>query len=150
GEVEREARGLRGMADDALRATVDGVRERIRRDGLRRALAARVFALVQEASARRLGMRHYPVQLMGGYAMLRGYLAEMQTGEGKTLTAALPAVAVALARIPVHVVTVNEYLARRDAEQLQPLYEFFGLTVGHVTPGEPSAARREAYDRDVT
>ena len=111
---------------------------------------ARSFALVQEAAARRLGMRHHPCQLQGGWAMLWGQVAEMATGEGKTLTAALPAATFALAGLPVHVVTVNDYLTARDAEYLQPLYEALGLRVGVVTAGLSEAEKRRAYAADVT
>jgi preprotein translocase subunit SecA len=112
----------------------------------RRAAVSECFALVREVCSRQLGLRHYPVQLMGGYAMLCGTLAEMQTGEGKTLTAVLPAVTVALAGAPVHVITVNAYLARRDAEYLAPVYAFFGLRVGLIVPDQGERDERaEAY-----
>jgi preprotein translocase subunit SecA len=126
------------------------VRRELVAHGLADAPVVECFALVREACTRLLGLRHYPVQLMGGCAMLRGNLAEMQTGEGKTLTAVLPAVTVALAGAPVHVITVNEYLARRDAEYLAPVYGFFGLRVGLITPDQDSAQRAEAYACDVT
>ncbi len=108
------------------------------------------FALIREVCARQLGLRHYPVQLMGGYTLLRGRLAEMQTGEGKTLTAVLPAVTIALAGAAVHVITVNAYLATRDAEYLAPVYAFFGLRVGLIVPDQDNAQRAQAYRCDVT
>ncbi len=111
---------------------------------------ARSFALIREVAFRTTGMRHYDVQLLGGYAMLKGMLAEMETGEGKTLTATLPAATAALAGIPVHIVTVNDYLAYRDAETMGPIYRALGLTVGHVVHGMSPEARREAYLCDVT
>lgn len=138
------------QTDDALKQHISQLRVRLVREGLSRDTSAEIFALVREVSGRQLGMRHYPTQLMGGYVLLQGTLAEMRTGEGKTLTALLPAVAVALAGLPVHVITVNEYLARRDAEFLQPVYEFFGLSVGLVQPEQEPAERRSAYLNDVT
>ncbi|SNR79786.1 hypothetical protein [Puniceibacterium sediminis] len=112
--------------------------------------AAPLFALVREVAFRKLGMRHYPVQLRGGYVMMRGQMVEMQTGEGKTLTATLAAGAMALAGRPVHVVTVNDYLAARDAEQMTPVYEGLGLTVGLVAEGMSPEDRKRAYSADVT
>ncbi len=113
-------------------------------------VAAPIMAAVCEASSRHLGKRHFDVQLMGGLAMLRGQLAEMQTGEGKTLTATLAAGAMALSGRPVHVVTVNDYLAKRDSEEMTPVYEALGLTVGLVVQGTEPDARRRAYNADVT
>ena len=119
-------------------------------EGLTDALAGRAFALVRESARRTLGMRHHDVQIMGGWAMLRGMLAEMQTGEGKTVTATLPACVAALAGTPVHVVTVNDYLATRDAESLRPLYTALGLSVGTITEEMDPDARRAAYACNVT
>ena len=113
-------------------------------------MVARAFALIKVSAGRVLGMDHYPVQLIGGYTLLRGQLAEMATGEGKTLTALLPAATAALAGVPVHVVTVNDYLARRDADQLRPVYESLGLTIGLVEHGQAPLVRRDAYACDVT
>jgi preprotein translocase subunit SecA len=111
---------------------------------------ARAFALIRELSERVLGKRHFGVQMMGAFAMLKGWLAEMATGEGKTLTATLTAGTAALAGFPVHVVTVNDYLARRDAEQMGPLYRRLGLTVGVVLQGQSAEERRAAYACDIT
>ena len=109
------------------------------------------FALVREVAGRSLGTPHYDVQLMGGWIMARGMLAEMATGEGKTLTATLPAAAAALAGIPVHVISSNDYLVTRDAEAMGPLYEALGLSVGTVTDAEKDPdARRAAYACDIT
>ena len=118
--------------------------------GLEEAATARAFALIREISSCTLGMRHFDVQLLGGFAMLDGCIAEMETGEGKTLTATLPAATAALAGIPVHVVTVNDYLAQRDAELMKPVYHGLGLSVGVVVHGMTPAARRAAYGCDVT
>jgi preprotein translocase subunit SecA len=111
---------------------------------------ARSFALVREAAGRKLGQRHYDVQLIGAYAMVRGMVAEMATGEGKTLAATLAAATAGLAAVPVHVVTVNSYLAARDAEMTAPLYRFLGLTVGVVTEEIPAQQRAAAYRCDIT
>ena len=112
--------------------------------------AALAFALTREAAHRHLGLRHFPVQLLGGAAMLGGALAEMEAGEGKTLTALLPAVVAGLMGRPVHIVTVNDYLARRDAEQLCPVYNALGLSVGLVESGQEPQDRQRAYACDVT
>ncbi len=108
------------------------------------------FATVREASTRLLGMRHFDVQLMGGAVLHQGRIAEMKTGEGKTLVATLPVYLNALTGKGVHVITVNDYLATRDAEQLSPLYEFLGLSVGLIVHGLTYEERREAYNCDVT
>lgn len=112
---------------------------------------ARCFAHLREVSGRMLGgKRHHDVQLVGAWSILSGMIAEMATGEGKTLTAGLAAAAVALAGTPVHVVTVNDYLARRDAELIGPLYKAVGLTVGTVVEGMELSDRQRAYDCDIT
>jgi preprotein translocase subunit SecA len=141
---------LRDASDEALREIARGMRARLRRRGFVPELVGECFALVREASTRALGKRHFESQLMGGWALLQGKLAELETGEGKTLTATLPACAVALAGYPVHVITVNDYLARRDAEEMGPLYRFLGLSVGVVVQGMERGERREAYARAVT
>jgi preprotein translocase subunit SecA len=136
--------------DDQLREAVRPLRAALRRRGFVPELVGQSFALVQEVATRTIGQRHYDVQLMGGWALLKGKLAEMATGEGKTLTATLAACTAALAGIPVHVITVNDYLAARDAEAMGPIYRFFGLTVGVVVQDTPPEARRHAYACDVT
>ncbi len=148
--VLRRGRTLESMPDAELSACAERVSALTKRQGLTEAHAREIFALVREVCGRQLGMRHFAVQLMGGRAMLDGKLAEMETGEGKTLTAVLPAVAVALAGVPVHVVTVNEYLAERDAEHLRAVYAFFGLEVGVVVPEQAPPDRANAYRCDVT
>jgi preprotein translocase subunit SecA len=147
--VDAFAPDFQRLSDDQLRPTADGLRAELTRRGFALAIAARSFALIRETSARVLGLRHHRSQLMGGWAMLKGGLAEMETGEGKTITALLPAATAALANHPVHVVTVNAYLAERDAAQLRPVYEALGLTVGLVQPGQGPDERRAAYDCDV-
>jgi preprotein translocase subunit SecA len=118
--------------------------------GLARADLHAVLPPLAEVAQRTLGLRPYPVQLFGAATLLRGRLAEMNTGEGKTLTAGLAATLAALAGVPVHVVTVNDYLAARDAAQLAPLFEFFGLRVGVVVHGMDPEAKRAAYGCDIT
>ena len=145
--VEREQTD--GLTDEKLRAGADELRIAFLRRGFAPELVARSFALVRAAAARTTGLRHFRVQLMGGHVMLSGMLAEMGTGEGKTLAATLPAAAAALAGMPVHVVTVNDYLARRDAEWMRPVYGALGLTVGIVQHGQQPEERRSAYAADV-
>jgi preprotein translocase subunit SecA len=111
---------------------------------------AQSFAIVREFASRRLGMRHYDVQLYGAWVMLQGRVAEMETGEGKTLTATLAASTAALAGIPVHVVTVNDFLAARDAQWMSPVYHALGLSVGTITEGLDLKQRRAAYSRSIT
>lgn len=138
------------LTEAELAAGVDETRRRLVREGATPRMAGRVFATVREVTRRRLGMFHHPVQLMGGWAMLNGNIIEMATGEGKTITALLPAITSALAGAPVHVITVNGYLASRDAERLAPVYEAFGLRVGLVRHGQSPDERRLAYAADVT
>ena len=149
-EVERLGMEYRALGSEGIYPAAEKIREGFSRQGLAETMVARAFALIRESSHRLLGMHHYPVQLVGGHTLLNGRLAEMETGEGKTLTALLPAATAALAGVPVHVVTVNDYLARRDADQLRPVYESLGLTVGLVQQGQVPAVRRDAYARDVT
>jgi preprotein translocase subunit SecA len=140
----REAQ-LQQIADEELRGRALALRERDDED---RVIEA--FALVRESARRALGQRLHEVQILGGLALHRGAIAEMATGEGKTLAAVAPAFLAALAGRGSHVLTFNDYLARRDAAWMGPVYERLGLTVGTVQEGMPPAARREAYARDVT
>jgi len=150
GEVEAEAGGLEGRSETSLDAAVADLRAALRRNGLAPAALPRGFALVRELARRTLGTPHYDVQLFGGRVMALGGLAELETGEGKTLTATLPATLAALAGIPVHIVTANDYLVERDAASLAPLYGRLGLSVGRVLEAEPERpARRAAYACDV-
>lgn len=126
------------------------LRKELRKDGYSKDLVARSFALVREAASRTLQMRHFDVQLFGGLVLLDGMIAEMETGEGKTLVATLPACTAALAGLPVHVVTVNDYLAERDAEWMGPIYKALGLSVGVIKQGMDPDSRRAAYNCDVT
>ncbi len=138
------------LPEAALRSTADEARRALTRGGLAEAPALRALALAREAARRTLGLHAYPVQLMGAWALLQGMVAEMATGEGKSLTAALAAVCVALSGRPVHVVTVNDYLAARDAEVHAPLFTALGLTVGTVVAGQAPPARQAAYACDIT
>jgi len=143
--------GLEALSDADLLSRAAALRLRLRRAGYRDLeLAAECFALVREAAARTVGQRHFDVQLVGGWAMLNGMLAEMETGEGKTISATLTAATAALAGRAVHVVTVNDYLAERDAESMGPIYRALGLTVGCVKQGMEPELRRAAYHADVT
>ncbi|GMQ95638.1 MAG: hypothetical protein BMS9Abin14_086 [Gammaproteobacteria bacterium] len=129
---------------------IENARRHLHNDGLTQAAIARTFAIVREVASRELGMRHYDVQIVGGWIMLEGMLAEMRTGEGKTLTATLPACAAAMTGVPVHVVSVNDYLVTRDAEEMGPVYRALGLTVGIITEDMDADARRKAYACDIT
>jgi preprotein translocase subunit SecA len=133
-----------------ISARVSSLRPRLRREGFTKSLTAEAFALVRAAAGKTLGLRHFDVQLIGGWALLNGMVAEMATGEGKTLTATLAASTAALAGHAVHVITVNDYLASRDAEWMLPLYSALGLTVGCVIHGVEPDQRRTAYGEDVT
>jgi preprotein translocase subunit SecA len=148
--VAAEGRRLEGLGTEALRSRADALRPELHRAGFREELVVGAFALVREAARRTLGERHFDVQLVGGRVLLDGMVAEMETGEGKTLTATLPACTAALAGVPVHIVTVNDYLAARDAEWMRPIYSALGLTVGVIVHGLDPAARRAAYACDVT
>ena len=149
-QVEQAGGTLHHESDARLRERAHGLRRRLRREGLATEVVTESFAIVREAAARTLGRRHYGSQLMAGAALLDGRLVEMATGEGKTFAATLPSCVMALAGYPVHVITVNDYLAARDAEEMAPLYEFFGLGVGRVVQGMETAERRDAYACAVT
>lgn len=138
------------LSDDELKAKTPEFRARLEKGEALDSLIPETFATVREASKRVFGMRHFDVQMIGGMVLNGRNVAEMRTGEGKTLTATLPAYLNALTGRGVHVITVNDYLARRDAETNRPLFEFLGLTVGINLPGMPAPAKREAYAADIT
>ena len=140
---------MQALDDNALRAKTDEFRSRLREGEKLDQLLPEAFAVVREAGVRALGMRHFDVQLVGGMALHDGKIAEMRTGEGKTLVATLPAYLNALPDHSVHLVTVNDYLASRDAAWMGPLYEFLGLTVGVVRSGQNAEDKKAAYGCDV-
>ena len=150
GSVEDHEKELLGLADEQLRQRADELRVHLSRRKNDAKATGLAFAFAREAARRHLGLRHFPSQLFGGAAMLGGALVEMEAGEGKTLTALLPAVVAGLMGKPVHIVTVNDYLARRDAEQLCPIYNALGLSVGLVETGQRPQDRQRAYACDVT
>ncbi|MEM7139077.1 MAG: preprotein translocase subunit SecA [Myxococcota bacterium] len=147
GALESE---MKALSDDELRAKTADFRQRIDNGASLDDLLVPAFATVREASRRVLGMRHYDVQMVGGIVLHQGKIAEMKTGEGKTLVATLPCYLNGLEGKGVHVVTVNDYLARRDAEWMGRLYGFLGLDTGVVIPGQPNAQKKRAYDCDIT
>ncbi len=142
--------GLQALDDAALRAKTDEFRQRYADGEGLEDLLAEAFAVAREASVRTLGLRPFDVQLIGGMVLHDGNIAEMRTGEGKTLMSTLPAYLNAISGDGVHVVTVNEYLAQRDADWMRPIYEFLGLTVGVSKSGQPPVEKREAYATDIT
>ena len=147
--VEALAPALTDLDDAALAEAARALRPALLK-GTDTAAVDHAFALVREASGRILGKRHYKVQIMGAIGLFEGRMIEMSTGEGKTLTATPAAIVAALSGKPVHVVTVNDYLAARDAEETQPLYDFFGLTVGIIDSDMTPDKRRDAYACDIT
>ena len=141
---------LQALSDSELKEKTAAFKGRVDGGESLESILSEAFAVVREASRRVLGLRHYDVQLIGGMVLHRGKIAEMRTGEGKTLVATLPVYLNALSGKGVHVVTVNEYLAKRDAAWMGRVYQFLGLTVGVVYPGMPHADKREAYAADIT
>ncbi|HXG81503.1 MAG TPA: preprotein translocase subunit SecA, partial [Sphingomicrobium sp.] len=141
---------ISALTDDELRNQTALFRQRLANGEKLDNLLPEAFATVREAAVRTLGQRHYDVQLIGGIALHRGEIAEMKTGEGKTLVATLAVYLNALAGKGVHVVTVNDYLAKRDAEWMGQIYRFLGMSVGVIVPGLTDEQRRAAYDADIT
>ena len=138
------------LTDDELKGKTAEFKERIANGESLDSLLPEAFAVCREASWRVLGMKHFPVQIMGGTVLHQGRIAEMKTGEGKTLVATLPAYLNALTGEGVHIVTVNDYLARRDSEWMGKVYRFLGLTVGLIVNGSETEERRKAYAADIT
>src|SRR6476659_8227783 len=141
---------ISALTDDELRGQTEVFRQRLSNGEKLDALLPEAFATVREAAIRTLGQRHYDVQLIGGIALHRGEIAEMKTGEGKTLVATLAVYLNALEGKGVHVVTVNDYLARRDAEWMGQVYRFLGMSVGVIVPNLTDQERRDAYNSDIT
>ena len=139
-----------GLSDEALKAQTGKFRDQLDSGTSLDDILPEAFATVREASKRVLGMRHFDVQMVGGIVLHRGEIAEMRTGEGKTLVATLAVYLNAIEGKGVHVVTVNDYLARRDAEWMGQLYRWMGLTVGVIVPNMDEVSKRDAYNADIT
>src|SRR5512144_163459 len=138
------------LTDDQLRAKTGEFKERVDKGASLDDVLPEAFAVVREAARRVLGERHYDVQLIGGIVLHEGKIAEMATGEGKTLVSTLPAYLNALNGKGVHIVTVNDYLARRDSEWMGAIYKFLGLSVGVIVHGMDDPERKAAYGCDIT
>jgi preprotein translocase subunit SecA len=148
-QVNALEKGIAALSDDALRAKTDELRGRLSQGETLDQLLPEAFAVVRETGRRTLEMRHFDVQLIGGMVLHEGKIAEMRTGEGKTLVATLAVYLNALEGRGVHVVTVNDYLARRDAEWMGKIYRFLGMSVGVIVPGLDQEQRRAAYAADI-
>ena len=140
---------FRSLSDEALKDKTQALRQRSQKGESPEKLLPEAFGVVREAARRTLEMRHFDVQLIGGTVLHEGHIAEMRTGEGKTLAATLPAYLNALGGHSVHIVTVNDYLARRDAQWMGAIYEFLGMRTGVVVPGQSATEKRDAYAADV-
>jgi preprotein translocase subunit SecA len=149
-QVNKFENSISALDDSALRGKTDEFKERVNKGESLDSLLPEAFAVVREAAKRTLGQRHYDVQLMGGAALHKGNIAEMKTGEGKTLVSTLPAYLNALSGKGVHVVTVNDYLAERDSEWMGRVHRFLGLRVGVILSRMSPSERREAYSADIT
>ena len=149
-EVVDRAQRLGSQSEAELRQAAMSLRYRVLSGESLDQVLPEAFALVVETSSRQLGMRHFPVQILGGIALHRGCIAEIQTGEGKTLLATLPLFLNALSGMPVHLATANDYLAKRDADQLRPIFESLGMSVGAITGDLSPCQRRAAYACDIT
>ena len=150
GEINALESSIQALSDEQLRAKTAEFRERLAQDETLDDLLAEAFAVVREAGRRVLNMRHFDVQLIGGAVLHKGRIAEMKTGEGKTLVATLPAYLNALEGKGVHIVTVNDYLARRDSEWMGKIFRFLGMTVGVIQHDLNDAERQVAYACDIT
>jgi preprotein translocase subunit SecA len=149
-QINRMEPALRRLSDAELQAKTAEFKERLSRGATLDDLLPEAFAVVRETARRVLGMRPFDVQLVGGIVLHQGKIAEMKTGEGKTLVATMPVYLNALLGRGVHVVTVNDYLAKRDSEWMGKIYRFLGLTVGCIVHGLDDRERKEAYLADVT
>ena len=148
--VHADHKVVEKMGDAELDKWIINIKRQLHSKGLKDELICRAFATIKEVAQRELNMSHYDSQLQGGWVMMQGMIAEMQTGEGKTLTATLPAGCGAMANMPVHVVTLNDYLVERDAELMRPVYARLGLTVGYIIDGMSEQERQRAYCCDIT
>ncbi len=149
-EIRLLEEDLAGFSDEELQAKTAEFRQRLQEGESCGELLPEAFAVVREVSRRTIGLRHYDVQMLGGIILHRGKIAEMKTGEGKTLVSTLPVYLNALSGKGVHLITVNDYLARRDAEWMGPIYRFLGMTVGVIQHDMADADRRTAYQADIT
>jgi preprotein translocase subunit SecA len=149
-KINAQEEGTQALDDSALRAKTDEFKQRYQDGASLDELLPEAFAVARESARRTLGLRPFDVQLIGGMVLHDGNIAEMRTGEGKTLVATLPAYLNALSGNSVHIVTVNEYLAQRDADWMRPVYEFLGLTVGVSRSGQTQEEKRAAYSSDIT
>ncbi len=146
--INQKEEEISNLSDIEIKENFQSLKDKI--DGNPRNIEVEAFAYVREAAKRTLGQRHYDVQLFGGLVLLRNKIAEMKTGEGKTLVSTLPISLMALNKKGVHVVTVNEYLAKRDAEWMAPIYNFLGLEVGLIYSNQDYEEKRQAYKKDIT
>ena len=149
-KIEALDEQMQALSDEELRAKTTEFKERLANGETLDDLLVEAFAVVREAADRTIHLKHYRVQLMGGIILHQGRIAEMKTGEGKTLVATLPAYLNALEGKGVHIVTVNDYLAKRDAEWMGKVHEFLGLTVGVILNSYNNKERRDAYNCDIT
>jgi len=149
-KIEKLEPSMEALTDDELRAKTQEFKKRLAQGETLDDILPEAYAAVREGAKRSMGMRHFRVQLMGGIILHQGRISEMKTGEGKTLVATLPAYLNALAGKGVHIVTVNDYLANRDAEWMGEVFRFMGLTVGVILNGLNNDQRREAYNCDIT
>lgn len=149
-KIETLDESMQALSNDELKAKTAEFKKRLEEGETLDDLLVEAFAVVREAAVRTLGMKHYPVQIMGGILLHQGRIPEMRTGEGKTLVSTLPAYLNALEGKGVHIVTVNDYLAKRDAEWMGQIHEFLGLKVGVILNSSTNEERREAYNCDIT
>lgn len=149
-EINNLSANFQELDEPSLKEKISILRKRLYWEGLKDELVIESFAVIREVAGRRMRIRHHDVQLYGGWVMLQGMIAEMETGEGKTLTATLPACTAAMAGIPVHIVTVNDFLVSRDSNWMSPIYHAMGLTVGKITENMSLQERQDAYACDIT
>ena len=149
-QINSFEKDMQSLSDDELGSKTQQFREKLDKEGSLESILPEAFAVVREASQRVLGLRHYDVQLIGGMVLNEGCISEMGTGEGKTLVATLPAYINALNGEGVHIVTVNDYLAKRDAEWMGKVFNFLGLKVGVAISGMSGEEKKAAYNCDVT
>ncbi len=149
-EINKFEAEVKKLSDEQLKQKTQEFRQRLADSATLDDILAEAFAVVREASQRTLGLRHFDVQMIGGMVLHSGKIAEMRTGEGKTLVATLPVYLNALSGKGVHVITVNDYLAKRDAEWMRPVYEALGLTLGIIISGQSPEDKKAGYDADIT